>query len=114
VQAAGKKTFRGGCSGRARLLGVPAGVAPAACTKWSDGVKEEVGDGATGSGTTTRVRDNDRNVGGGIKAKGGVRDGVSDGGDTLSREAAKAPREAASREAAPRLGSLTMQNQISL
>jgi hypothetical protein len=62
----------------------------------------------------TRVRDNDRNVGGGIKAKGGVRDGVSDGGDTLSREAAKAPREAASREAAPRLGSLTMQNQISL
>jgi hypothetical protein len=48
VRAAGKKTFGGGCSGQARLSGVPAGVAPVACTKRSDGVGEEIGDDATG------------------------------------------------------------------
>jgi hypothetical protein len=49
----GKKTFRGGCSGRARLSGVPARVAPTVCTKWSDRVREEVGDGV-GDGVASR------------------------------------------------------------
>jgi hypothetical protein len=53
VQAAGKKTFGGGCSDRARLSGVPAGVAPTTCTKWSDGVREEVEDGV-GDGAASR------------------------------------------------------------
>jgi hypothetical protein len=92
--AAGKKTFGGGCSGQARLSGVPVGVVPVACTKWSDGVGEEVGDGAMGSGTATGVRDNDGDTTGGIKAEGGVRDGVGDGNDAVLREAV-ASREVA-------------------
>jgi hypothetical protein len=96
VQATGNKTFGGGCSGRARLSSVPAGVVPAACTKFSDGVREEVGDGATGSGTVTGVRDYDGDTANGIEAEGGVRDGVGDG--AVSREVAEAPREVASRE----------------
>jgi hypothetical protein len=100
VQAAGKKTFGGGCSGRARLSGVPTGVAPTACTKWSDGVGEEVEDGVTGSGTATGVRDDDGDATDGIEVEGGVRDGVGDGNGMASREAAEAPREVVSREAA--------------
>jgi hypothetical protein len=96
----GKKTFEGGCSGRARLSGVLAGVAPATCTKWSDGVGEEVGDGVTGSGIAMGVRDDDGDTAGGIEAEGGVRDGVGNGDDAASREAAEAPREVALREAA--------------
>jgi hypothetical protein len=102
VQVAGKKTFGGGCSGRARLSGVPMGVAPAACTKWSDGVGEEVEDGVMGSGTATGtgVRDDDGDATDGIEVEGGVRDGVGDGNGVASREAAEAPREVVSREAA--------------
>jgi hypothetical protein len=96
----GKKTFEGGCSGRARLLGVLAGVAPATCTKWSDGVREEVGDDATGSGIAMGVRDDDGDAAGGIEAEGGVKDGVGDVDDAASSEAAEAPREVALREAA--------------
>jgi hypothetical protein len=68
VQAARKKTFGGGCSGQARLSGMPAGMAPTTCTKWSDGVREEVRDGVTGSGTATGVGDDDGYTGGGVEA----------------------------------------------
>jgi hypothetical protein len=60
------------------------------------------------------VRDDDGDAAAGVEAEGGVRDGVGDDDGTASREVAVALREAAaSREAAPRLGSLTAQNQIS-
>jgi hypothetical protein len=67
---------------------VPARVAPATCTKWSDGVREEVEDGATGSGMATGVGDDDGDAVGSIKAEGGVRDGVGDGDGVELREAA--------------------------
>jgi hypothetical protein len=79
---------------------VPARVTPATCTKWSDGVREEVGDGATGSGMVMGVGDDDGDAAGSIEAEGRVRDGVGDGDSVESREAAEAPREVASREAA--------------
>jgi hypothetical protein len=81
------------------LSGVPAGVVPVAYTKWSDVVREEVGDGATGSGTATGVGDDDGDASGGIEAEGRVRDGVGHGDDAALREAAEALRDAA---AAPR------------
>jgi hypothetical protein len=60
------------------------------------------------------VRDDDGYAAAGVEAEGGVRDGVGDDDGTASRVVAVAPREAAaSREAAPRLGSLMAQNQIS-
>jgi hypothetical protein len=51
------------------------------------------------------VEDDDGDAAAGVEAEGGVRDGVGDG--AVSREVA-----ATSREAVPRLGSLTVQNQI--
>jgi hypothetical protein len=68
VQAVRKKTFRGGCSGQARLSGMPTGMAPVVCTKWSDGVGEEVRDDATGSGMATGVGDDDGDADGGVEA----------------------------------------------
>jgi hypothetical protein len=60
------------------------------------------------------VGDDDGDAAAGVEAKSGVRDGVGDDDGAASREVAVVPREAAaSREAAPRLGSLTAQNQIS-
>jgi hypothetical protein len=60
------------------------------------------------------VRDDDGDAATGVEVEGRVRDGVGDDDGATSREVAVAPREAvASREAAPRLGSLTAQNQIS-
>jgi hypothetical protein len=63
-----------------------------------DGVRD--GDG---------VGDDDGDAAVSIEAEGGVRDGVGDGDGVALREVAAA----ASREAAPRLGSLMAQNQIS-
>jgi hypothetical protein len=74
---------------------VSAGVAPMACTKWSDGVGEEVGDGETWSGMAMRVGDDDGDITGGFKAEGRVWDGVGDGDGAASREAVEAPREVA-------------------
>jgi hypothetical protein len=64
-----------------------------------DGVRDD----ATGVG------DDDGDATAGVEAEGGVWDRVGDGDGAASREVA-----AASREAAPRLGSLTARNQISL
>jgi hypothetical protein len=52
------------------------------------------------SGMEMGVRDDDRDAAVNIGAKGGVRDGVGDGDDAASREAVDAPREVALREAA--------------
>jgi hypothetical protein len=46
------------------------------------------------------VRDDDGDAAGGIEAEGGVKDGVGNGDDVASREAAEALREVALREAA--------------
>jgi hypothetical protein len=51
------------------------------------------------------VGDDDGDTAASVEAKGRVRDGVGDGDSVASREVATA-----SREAAPRLGSLTAQN----
>jgi hypothetical protein len=57
----------------------------------SDGVREEVGDDAIGSGMTTGTPPTV------LRPKGGLpRDGVSDGDCAASREAMEAPKEAAS------------------
>jgi hypothetical protein len=54
------------------------------------------------------VGDDDGDAAVGVEAEDGVRDGVGDDDGAASREVA-----VASREAAPRLGSLTAQNRIS-
>jgi hypothetical protein len=54
------------------------------------------------------VGDDDADAAAGVEAEGGVRDGVGDDDGAALREVAVAPREAA-----PRFGSLTAQNQIS-
>jgi hypothetical protein len=60
------------------------------------------------------VGDDDGDAAAGVEAEDGVRDGVGDDDGAELREVAVALREAAaSREAAPRLGSLMAQNKIS-